>query len=264
MTGNLAYAILLTSIAGLATGIGGLSIFFTRKFSGRFLAVTLGFSAGVMLFISLAELFPEAKGIMSEAFGKTAGQIYTLVSFFSGMLLIAVIDRMVPKNENPHEFNYTGDRQSIKKGSLMKIGVVSAAAIAIHNFPEGIATFATAMNDTGDGIKMMIAIAFHNLPEGIAVAVPVYYATGKKGKAFLLSLLSGLAEPLGGLVGYIILANIFEGSHMGIILAAVAGIMVYISIDELLPTAEKYGEHHPAIAGVITGMAFMGMTLLFA
>ena len=139
---------------------------------------------------------------------------------------------------------------------------MSAFAIGIHNFPEGIATFVSAMNDPGLGASIAVAIGIHNIPEGIAVAIPIYYATRSRSKAFWHSLLSGLAEPLGAVVGYILLSYLFHDSFLGIILAGVAGIMVYISLDELLPTAEKYGEHHPAIIGVIAGMAVMGFSLM--
>ena len=258
----------LTLFAGLATAIGGAVALLSKKFSPRFLAASLGFSAGVMIFISLAELYPEAKSSLSLIFGEGRGELYTLIAFFAGVAIIALIDNLVPSYENPHEVNVlsiageaAGEERYGKH--LKRLGVMSALVIAIHNFPEGIATFVSAMTDPNVGISIAVAVGIHNIPEGIAVAVPIYYATKSKNRAFFYSLLSGLAEPAGAVAGYFILSSLFSTvSFMGLILAAVAGIMVYISLDELLPTAEKYGEHHPAILGVIGGMAVMGLSLL--
>lgn len=259
---NFILALTLTIIAGLSTGLGGAIIIFTKKLSNRFLAASLGFSAGVMIFISLVEIFSEAQGSMVALYGEKMGYLYTLLAFFGGMGVIALIDNLVPSGENPHEMN-TISLESTGNKNLMRLGVFSAIAIAIHNFPEGMATFVSTMENPQAGISIAIAVAIHNIPEGIAVAIPIYYATNSRGKAIGNSFLSGVAEPVGGLLGYFILAAIFKESFLGIILAAVAGIMVYISLDELLPTAEKYGKHHVAIIGVIAGMAFMGFSLLF-
>ena len=258
---NFILALTLTIIAGLSTGLGGAIIIFTKKLSNRFLAASLGFSAGVMIFISLVEIFSEAQGSMVALYGEKMGYLYTLLAFFGGMGVIALIDNLVPSGENPHEMN-TISLESAGNKNLMRLGVFSAIAIAIHNFPEGMATFVSTMENPQAGISIAIAVAIHNIPEGIAVAIPIYYATNSRGKAIGNSFLSGVAEPVGGLLGYFILAAIFKESFLGIILAAVAGIMVYISLDELLPTAEKYGKHHIAIAGVIGGMAIMGASLL--
>lgn len=275
MTGILG-ATILTLIAGSATGIGGALVLFKKKISSNFLAGALGLSAGVMIFISLAELFPEAQAMIT-ATGMPHGKIFVLLAFFVGMGIITLIDFAVPDYENPHEASGLSlDTRTAAVGvleqagnekALHRLGLMSALAIAIHNFPEGIATFIGALNDPEMGAGITFAIAIHNIPEGIAVAIPIYYATKSKGKALLYATLSGLSEPVGALLCWGI-AAIFGVELTGgspafpLVLAAVAGIMIYISLDELLPTAEKYGKHHIAIAGVIGGMAIMGISLL--
>ena len=265
MEGNFWLAFSLTMIAGLSTTIGSAVVLFTKQFSKRFLAASLGRWAGVMIFISLVEIYGDANESLVHLLGERKGDFITLLWYFGGIGLIAIIDYLVPSGENPHEPGGVSirDEQSASKEKLMRLGLLSALAIVTHNFPEGIATFVTAMNDPNMGLSIAIAVGIHNIPEGIRVAIPIYYATKSKGKAFFHSSLSGLAEPIGALVGYFLLSFLVDESFMGIILAGVAGIMVYISLDELLPTAEKYGEHHPAILGVIGGMAVMGVSLLF-
>ena len=269
-------ALLLTLIAGSATGIGGALVLFKKKISSNFLAGALGLSAGVMIFISLAELFPESQALIAGT-GLPHGDAFILISFFGGMGLIMLIDFLVPEYENPHEASGLSleartaavgvlERTGSEK-ALHRLGVMSALAIAIHNFPEGIATFIGALNDPEMGAGITFAIAIHNIPEGIAVAIPIYYATKSKGKALLYATLSGLSEPVGAAICYGLTAifgiELTGGSPaFPLVLAAVAGIMIYISLDELLPTAEKYGKHHVAIAGVIGGMAIMGISLL--
>jgi ZIP family zinc transporter len=264
MNGTLT-ALLLTLIAGAATGIGGALVLFKKKLSSNMLAASLGLSAGVMIFISLTELFPEAQAEIAALGSIKYGKLFTLLAFFGGMGIIMLIDFLVPEYENPHEaseLSLNGDEKT-----LHRLGVMSALAIAIHNFPEGIATFIGALNDPQMGASITFAIAIHNIPEGIAVAIPIYYATKSKGKALLYATLSGFSELLGALLCMGVTA-IFGveltggGPVFPLILAAVAGIMIYISLDELLPTAEKYGKHHIAIAGVISGMAIMGISLL--
>jgi ZIP family zinc transporter len=276
MNGTLT-ALLLTLIAGAATGIGGAMVLFKKKISSNFLAGALGLSAGVMIFISLAELFPEAQAETAAIASIKYGEALTLLAFFAGMGIIMLIDFLIPEYENPHEASglsleaktaATGmlDQAGNAK-ALHRLGLMSALAIAIHNFPEGIATFIGALNDPQMGGSITFAIAIHNIPEGIAVAIPIYYATKSKGKALLYATLSGFSELLGALLCIGVTA-IFGveltggGPVFPLILAAVAGIMIYISLDELLPTAEKYGKHHIAIAGVISGMAIMGISLL--
>jgi zinc transporter, ZIP family len=267
MTENLLLAFGLTLFAGLATGIGSLLAFFTSHTNTKFLSVTLGFSAGVMIYVSMVEIFVKAKVALVDAMGVVPGNWLTVGGFFGGMLLIAAIDKFIPKSSNPHELKTVEDMNTPgpidgKKPDLLKMGTFTALAIGIHNFPEGIATFTSALQDPALGIAIAVAIAIHNIPEGIAVSVPVYFATGDKKKAFKLSFLSGLSEPIGAIVAYLFLMPFLNDVMFGIIFAAVAGIMVFISLDELLPAAKRYDESHLAIYGLIAGMAVMALSLL--
>ncbi len=263
-TQNILFALGLTIFAGLSTGIGSLMSFLSKKFNPKFLALSLGFSAGVMIYVSFVEIFFKANESLSAAHGLNKGEVYTVLAFFGGVALIALIDRLIPSYENPHEISNINPQNipSDNSTKLKRMGLFAALAIAIHNFPEGLATFMGALTDPTLGISIAVAIAIHNIPEGIAVSVPIYYATKSRKKAFWLSFLSGLAEPVGAIVGYFLLRNLFNDSTFGIIFASVAGIMVYISLDELLPTAEEYGEHHIAIGGLIAGMAVMALSLI--
>ncbi|HSQ41553.1 MAG TPA: zinc transporter ZupT [Fibrobacteraceae bacterium] len=259
--GNVHFAMLLTLLAGMSTGVGSLMAFLSRKFSPRFLAASLGFSAGVMIFVSLVDIFPQAKESLIALHGNKLGYWITIAAFFGGIGLISLIDKLVPSFENPHEMGNVAGPPPPESQKLMRMGLFSALAIGIHNFPEGLATFIGALQMPTLGVSIAVAIAIHNIPEGIAVSVPIYYATGSRRKALLLSAASGLAEPIGALIGYLFLRNFLSGEAFGIVFAAVAGIMVFISLDELLPTAEEYGEHHVAIFGLIAGMAVMAASL---
>jgi ZIP family zinc transporter len=266
-TGNVLFAFALTLFAGLSTGIGSAMAFFAKRTNTRFLSLALGFSAGVMIYVSFVEIFDEARRVLSDEYGDRTGTVYTVLAFFCGMLVIALIDKLIPSEENPHEVHSIEEmsekgKKKKKDRKLMRMGLLTALAIGIHNFPEGLATFTAALQDPGIGIAIAIAIAIHNIPEGIAVSVPIYYATGDKRKAFRLSFLSGLSEPIGALIGYLILMPFMGPLTFGILFASVAGIMVFISLDELLPAAREYGEHHLSIYGMVGGMAVMAVSLL--
>lgn len=271
-TSTVLFAFGLTLFAGLATGVGSALAFFARTTNTRFLSIALGFSAGVMLYVSFVEIFFKAKDELIANYGDTTGTWMTVLAFFGGIALIGLIDNLVPNYENPHELHSIEemdqgmenlpDNEAHDFNKLRRMGVFTALAIGIHNFPEGLATFTAALTDPSLGIAIAVAIAIHNIPEGIAVSVPIYYATGSRKKAFKLSFLSGLSEPLGALVGYLVLMPFFSPTIFGLLFAGVAGIMVYISLDELLPAAEEYGEHHLTISGVIAGMAVMALSLL--
>lgn len=296
---NIAIALGLTVFAGMATGIGSAIAFAAKRTNYRFLSVSTGFSAGVMLYVSFVEIFYKGLDAMIEAYGDYWGHWVNVASFFGGIILIGIIDNLIPSAENPHEthseeetaplhdpkapipeFNnitpcecgkitpdFHNHKASRKK--LLRMGLFTALAIGIHNFPEGLATFLAALHDPSLGIAIAIAIALHNIPEGISVSVPIFYATGNRTKAFMYSFLSGLAEPVGAFIAYIILRLFFGGESgmlppqvMGILFGGVAGIMVYISLDELLPTSRAYGKGHDSLLGLMAGMAVMAISLL--
>lgn len=304
MESNVLLAFLLTAVAGLATGIGSLMALLAKRTNPKFLSVSLGFSAGVMVYVSFVEIFPSALQFLTLERGLKSGTILTVTGFFIGMGIIALIDQLIPHDENPHEIkdpstfmehhshqlyhhshdliHDTGipnaaerphprataqslpedDLKARREAHLLRTGVFTALAIAIHNFPEGMATFMTALNNPRLAVPIVVAIAIHNIPEGISVSVPIYYATGSRRKAFRYSFLSGLAEPLGAIVGYVILMPFLNNTVQGMVNAAVAGIMVFISIDELLPSAEEYGEHHLSVLGFVGGMLLMAVSLI--
>ena len=267
MLDNVTLALIFTLFAGLATGVGSLLAFFSKTTNTKFLSFALGLSAGVMIYVSMIEIFFKAKEALVSTLGYTEGYWVTVLAFFAGMLLIGVIDKVIPTYSNPHEIKKVEDMEkpgkAIQDPELMKMGVFTAIAIGIHNFPEGIATFISTLQDPSVGFAIAVAVAIHNIPEGIAVSVPIYYATGSRRKAFKLSFLSGLAEPVGAVLAFLILMPFLNEFVFGITFAMVAGIMVFISLDELLPAAKRYDETHLSIYGVIAGMAIMAISLIY-
>lgn len=267
LEGGVGFAFGLTLLAGLSTGIGSLAALFSRRTNKAFLCAALGFSAGVMVYVSMIEIFGKARLALTGALGLRAGSWATAGAFFAGILLILLIDRLIPSYENPHETHgveeiWNGPPAEVRDERLVRMGVLTALAIGIHNFPEGLATFVSALQDPALGLSVAVAIAIHNIPEGIAVSVAIFYGSGDRRKAFLYSLFSGLAEPVGALVGWGLLRPFMSPAVFGVLFAAVGGIMVFISLDQLLPAAEKYGFHHLAIYGLISGMALMAVSLL--
>jgi ZIP family zinc transporter len=288
----------LTGLAGMATGIGSAIAFTAKRTNYRFLSVSTGFSAGVMLYVSFVEIFYKGADGLAAAYGEYWGHWINAASFFGGMSVIGVIDILIPSAENPHETHaeretaplhdpsavlpdFDAPAQDGKEAApgvhdhdsrqrrLLRMGLFTALAITIHNFPEGLATFLAALQDPGLGLAIAVAIALHNIPEGISVSVPIFYATGNRKKAFVYSLLSGLAEPVGAGIAYLLLRFFLEGESgaippqvMGVLFAGVAGIMVYISLDELLPTSRAYGKGHDSLFGLIGGMVIMALSLL--
>jgi ZIP family zinc transporter len=296
--GNAWLALGLTLLAGLATGIGSAIAFLAPRTNFRFLSVATGMSAGVMLYVSFVELHAEATAVLVAHYGGGGGRWLTAAAFFGGMLLIGLIDLLIPAAENPHEIHpevefgplhdpavpapdfaaavAAGGARSEgglhmhggHRHRLQRMGMFTALAIGIHNFPEGLATFFAALDNPHLGVAIAIAIALHNLPEGISVSVPIYFATGNRRRAFLWSVLSGLAEPVGAGVACLALVLLGGGDLggiprplMGMLFAGVAGIMVYISIDELLPVSRAHGKGHDSLLGLVAGMVVMAASL---
>lgn len=252
-------AFLLTLFAGLSTGIGSLIALIAKRTNTNFLSFALGLSAGVMIYVSFMEMLPTSLSNLTSAFGEKLGTLYMILALFGGIALIALIDFMVPESSNPHEMHEVEEMRSNKR--LKHTGIITAITIGIHNFPEGIATFMSALNSIEIAIPITVAIAIHNIPEGIAVSVPIYHSTGSRTKAFWYSFTSGLAEPIGAIIAFLFLMPFWTPLLDAIILAVVAGIMIFISLDELLPSAEKYGKHHLSIIGLVLGMAVMALSL---
>ena len=253
-------AFILTLFAGLSTGIGSLIALIAKRTNTNFLSFSLGLSAGVMIYVSFMEMLPNSLNMLSEQFGNKSGYLYTILGLFGGVAFIALIDFLIPKSNNPHEIQGVEDMKR-KNIRLKRTGIITALTIGIHNFPEGIATFMTALNSLELALPITAAIAIHNIPEGIAVAVPIYHSTGSKKKAFWLSFSSGLAEPIGAVIAYLFLIKFWNPVLDALILSIVSGIMIFISLDELLPSAEKYGKHHLSIIGLVAGMAIMAVSL---
>ncbi|MDO4410489.1 MAG: zinc transporter ZupT [Akkermansia sp.] len=259
---------LLTTFAGLATGIGGMIAYFMKQSNTKMLTFSLGFSGGVMVYISLVELFNDSKSSLIATQGESWGSWIALIAFFGGIALAALIDYLIPEDENPHEArgpedivdSSSGEFSSTKR--IKRSGILFALAIGIHNFPEGIATFAAGLDSLTLGTSIALAVAVHNIPEGMAVSVPLFYGTGSRKKALFYTFLSGLAEPIGALIAMVFLLPFLSPTLLAILFSAVAGIMVFISFDELLPMAERWGHHHISILGIIAGMLIMALVLI--
>ncbi|EOI0410429.1 zinc transporter ZupT [Campylobacter jejuni] len=276
-------AMLLTLFAGFSTAIGSIIAFFSRKDDLRVLSLGLGFSAGVMIYISFMEILPTALKDFKNHYDSHWAELLGLACFFGGILISLLIDKLIPEDVNPHEpkedlselkisplpqkgqnppkFHPGEKLHQINTKALKRTGIFTALAIAIHNFPEGFATFISSLDNFTLGIAIAIAVAIHNIPEGLAVSLPIYHATGDKKEAFIYSALSGFAEPLGAFVGALILLPFIGDLTLAISFAVIAGIMVFISLDELLPAAKTYDKAHDSLYGLIAGMAIMALSL---
>ncbi len=270
-------ALTLTFLAGLTTGIGGLIGLSSRRFSAEFITIALGFSAGAMVYVSLVEILPKARLALQPLLGAQLGYGCTVLAFFAGILLMALVDGLLPTHPAIESIQDLAaspaqaadkladrrpDQPSPQRSKLLRMGVFSAVALFIHNFPEGLATFLGALENPKVGVSIAVAIAIHNIPEGLAVSAPVFFATRSRSKAFWASLLSGMAEPLGGLMGFFLFRSFPNPLIFGLVFAAVAGVMVYVSLDELLPAATGYGNHRLAITSLIAGMFVMAASLV--
>jgi len=225
-------AMLVSTIAGLSTVLGGLVIFFKFKDKNinKFITVSLSFSLAIMIGISITDLIPESTYVLLKSYGISRGVIYSILAFIIGVILIKILNKLIARAEN-------------NKNDLYKLGILNMLALILHNFPEGIATFMSSYKDMSLGIKLAVAIAFHNIPEGISIAVPIYYATKSKKEAILKTFISGLAEPLGAILAYIFLSRFVTNTLISIVLLFVAGIMITLSIQKLFPEALKYKEN---------------------
>ncbi|TDK27164.1 zinc transporter ZupT [Luteimonas aestuarii] len=254
-------ALAVTTAAGLATGFGSLLVLFAKAPNARLLAFGLAFAGGAMVYVSLGEILNKSILSFSEAYGGQAGFTWGTLSFLAGVLLIVTIDRLVP---NPHERLEVDDpyfRQH-NRDYVKRVGLLTAVAITAHNFPEGLATFFATLDDPTVGMPLAFAIAIHNIPEGIAIAVPVYYATNNKLYAFVACLLSGLAEPVGALIGYAVLRPFLSDAVFGAVFGVIAGVMVFLALDELLPAAKRYAKGHETVYGLVSGMGVLAISLV--
>jgi zinc transporter, ZIP family len=275
---NFWFAFTLTLLAGLATGIGSIIALFLKQTHYRALSMCLAFAAGVMLYVSFMEILPKSLEAIEKTLGDERAGWIMVAAFLGGIGLIALIDRLLPHAHDPHEPRSGTEIRQIKTAEepadwarspsarrrLHRMGILTALAIAIHNFPEGLVTFLIALEDPTLGIAIAVAIALHNIPEGVSISVPIYYSTGSRRKAFIYSMVSGLAEPVGALIGFGLLSALvpMNGAVMGILFAGVAGIMVFISLDQLLPTAKRYAVGHETVYGIVLGMGTMAVSLL--
>ncbi|HON37348.1 MAG: zinc transporter ZupT [Desulfomonilia bacterium] len=251
-------ALLVTTAAGLSTAIGSVMGLYSRRPSASFIGFSLGFSAGIMVLVAFGELLPTAVAVPALGFVGAYG------AFFAGMMTYFLIDLVIPHEyigQHDHAVVVSGNAGTHSLEGLEKTGLLVMLGITIHNFPEGMATFVGAMEDLRVGVALGIAIAIHNIPEGLAISAPVYFASGSRKKAFLWSLSSGISEIAGALLAAAFLMPFLSETVMGITLACVAGIMVAISLDELIPVAKTLDSEHGPILGVITGMMVMAIGL---
>lgn len=259
MTSNELFALLLTVLAGLATGLGSILALFAKRTNTNFLAASLGFSAGVMIYVAMVEIFDKSRMYLTGTLGDVKGYWVAVISLFAGIIMIGLIDYFIPSAEG--DIGNISNKDS-KEANLQRMGLLMALAISIHNFPEGMTTFTSALKDPHLGIVIAVAIAIHNVPEGIATSIPIYYSTGNKKRAFGISFLSGLTEPIGAIIGYLILRPFFNDTVFGILFGIVAGTMIFIAIEELLPMAREYEQSRVTIVGFIIGMMVIAVSLL--
>jgi len=260
---NIGLAFSLTMLAGLTTAIGGAIAFVTKKDNLKALSIGLGFSAGVMIFVSLVDIIPGAENMLKINFpNRYQWMVYG--GFILGIVISVLIDYFLPDHVDTEELLHPDapEENKHKHYKLKRAGMLTAIAICVHNFPEGMATFLTTTQDITLGLSVALAIAIHNIPEGIAVALPIYHVTGKKRYAMLYAALSGITEPIGALVGMVIFGLFMPQILVGFLMAAVGGIMTYISFDTLLPLAKEYGNWHLSIVGIMSGILFIWLSLI--
>ncbi len=255
----------LTLIVGLSMGAGSLLSFFVKETNKKFLALALSFSAGIMIYVSFMAILPEGMELMEESIGEM-GHYIALIGFFGGMFITALMEKLVHKYAGDYHGHHSGhdhdeDHHDHEGEHLSNLGLMSAIAIAIHNLPEGLAIFTAGLKDITLALPIAAAVVIHNIPLSIAISVPIYYSTGSKKKAFTYSLLVGLCQPLGAIIGYLLFSKFFNDTVFGFLFSVVAGIMIFVSLDELLPASQKYEDHHLSVYGAIAGMIVMAISL---
>lgn len=250
-------AFIITFLAGLSTVIGGFLSFFIKRKNLSFLSIGLSFSAGLLIYIALVELLKDSSETLTKAIGSSMGDWVVIAAFFGGIALTGLMDYFLPGHVDEELVKHLEDCDCQK---LKRVGIFTAAAISLHNLPEGLTTFIACLNDIHVGFAIAVAIAIHNISIGLAISLPIYHATGNKSQALLYSFLSGMVEPLGAVIGFMIFGYMFDGIAMGILYALIAGIMIYIAFDELLPTSHDYAKGHYEIIGVVAGMFVMALS----
>ena len=265
MTKEVILSLGLTTIVGLSMGLGSLLSFIVDESNKRFLALSLSFSAGIMIYVSFMAILPEGMELI-ESYTGSHSSIIALTGFFGGMLITALMEKLVHKFGGHIHGHHHGDHEDLHEHDdehLSKLGLMSAVAIAIHNLPEGLALFTAGLKDITVAIPIAAAVVLHNIPLSIAISVPIYHSTGSKRKALTYSLLVGLCQPLGAIIGYALLSRFFNDMVFGVLFSIVAGIMIFVSLDELLPSSQKYEDHHISVYGAIAGMIVMALSLNF-
>ncbi len=255
------FALSVTLAAGLATGLGSVMVVFSKKPNPRLLAFGLAFAGGAMVYVSLSEILNKSISSFTTAYDARLGFTYGTLAFLGGVLLIAIIDRLIP---NPHQSLSSDDPlfRENNRAYIKRVGLLTAIAITAHNFPEGLATFFATLESPSVGMPLAFAIAIHNIPEGIAIAIPVYFATQNKFYAFAASLLSGLAEPIGAGIGYLALSHVLSEAIFGTVFGLISGVMVFLALDELLPAAKRYAKGHETVYGLVAGMGTLAVSLV--
>ena len=260
-------ALLISLLAGLATTIGGVLVIQRKSLGREFLAVALAFAAGAMVLISFMQVLPLGITWMTQTYPRATAEALVFLAFFAGIVLVLVIDRLLPSSLNPSEIEgREGAMQSddeARNTRLLRSGLLVGLVLGLHNFPEGMATFFTTYQDPRVGITLAVAVAIHNVPEGIAVAAPVYAATGSRKKALGWATVSGLTEPIGALVAAALISWVVPESVLGLFYGLVAGMMVFLALDEMLQASWRYQtDKHQTIYGMVAGMATVAASLV--
>ena len=251
------FALILSFLAGISTVLGACIVFISKRKSKKTITFALGFSGGVMICVSFTDLFPFAETTLVKYYGNLYGVLLTMIYMLSGAIFAMLIDKLIPSENNLIISNNSSNSR------LFRVGIVAMIAITLHNFPEGIATFMSSYQNIALGISISIAIAMHNIPEGIAVAMPIYYSTGNRLKALRYTFYSGLSEPLGALLAYVLLKPLISEFLLGLIFAFVMGIMLYICFEELIPSSRGYGHTTLSLWSIFLGICIMPMTHIF-